>query len=199
MGWPAGRCLGKSKRFRRDRLLLIAEYVIAAAADARADLRPDKGDDSWVLGVVRHARVCRALIDLALAGKHPWLTAQQDNHKLTLKLGGCPLYYYRGDPQHPTQDRLERAQQQLNFSFRAASDLVWMLILETTPDGNPRRVVVQRVTPECEPKDSWTAVEVEVPPVNDVTSIAKEGPDTPKPTVFPKKKKAREDEDGEDR
>jgi hypothetical protein len=182
-----------------DRLLWIGQRLIEIRADSLRDHRPDKGDDAWVLGTVAYARTCYSLGEDSTSGRQPWLRASTQNHKLLLKIGSVPVYYYRGDPDRPRQDRYEKARQ-LPLGFpelpQEATDIVWMLVLETGDDGYAKRVVIQQVDQDLTVLNKY--VILEVPPATGIPFVAKGGRDIPPaPLRSRRTKKKDKDADGE--
>jgi hypothetical protein len=181
--------------FRRDRLISLARVLLDVREDAVQSLDRTKGDDSWVLGCMVHARLRWQLPRVAQQPGFEWLSATApSNLQCHVKVAGAPLHVFRGDPQNPDARQVLRGHEKKQLALfedpAAARDDGWAnyLVVVTDCDGQALEVVFFQANEVGEVRHPWT-VPVELPAsttVAPVVSMLQEGRDLPSPVVTPR-------------
>lgn len=185
-----------------ERLRLIACTVDRVRNGVLEAHEPDKGDGSWGFGCRAYERTCFALSKLADAEENRgWFKVEADRLECTLRVGGVPIKFYRGDPTDPNPRALRGGliaslrdllggQQTLfppDARERAASGWFWLMAIETHGDGTVSRVLVLQARESGEVQNEWEIpLELPVPAIAPVATMRREGVDLPPPKVGPK-------------
>jgi hypothetical protein len=183
-----------------DRLAYLAELLPDVRKGAIASQEPDKGDGKWGLGCRFYERVLAKLIRASASKEAPWLTALRPNGnplELYLAIDGCPIHYFRGDPDSPAQHHVIRAQEQIQFWPDPPNDSgwFWLMVVESASDQDGTRVLFEQVNDSGQVRYQYVAARAKA----EVPSIAKQGKEIPQPEIGgpPSKKKKGSDGGGE--
>lgn len=188
--------------FTEDRLRLVAATFDRVRHEAVDAQEPDKGDGNWGLGCRAYERTCYALSKQSTESANKrWFAVEAEKLECTLRIGGVPIKFYRGESQDPKPRALRggaklalrnaaSGQADMFEAFgekRDESEWFWLLAVETHGDGTVARVVVFQATEDGRGRNYWPIpLHESIPSVADVTPIAREGVELPRPKVSAK-------------
>lgn len=125
-----------------ERLVSVAEMIVAGRNAALDRFDAEVGDDGWTLGCCAF-QYGRARILRAIDGKeYPWLTAIDRTLQLIFKIGDVPVRIYKGeavDPTDRTTRRVFSEVEQIEMLFSehdVARGLIYRFAIETDFDGS---------------------------------------------------------------
>lgn len=99
-----------SAALQPERLELLDQIVRKTRADVVAATdKPERGDDSWVVGCRAHRWLQKTLKDMHDSGEYPWLTVETEGLYTSVKFEREPIRIYRGDPNGRPEERHLRA------------------------------------------------------------------------------------------
>lgn len=182
-----------------DRLRLLACTVDRVRSEVLEAHEPEKGDGPWGFGCRAYERTCFALSKLADQPEHrDWFRVDAERLECTLRIGGVPIKFYRGEPTDPSPRALRGG---LSASLRdlatgqislfsqqaqasAAAGWFWLMAIETHSDGTVSRVMVLQASESGGIQNEWEIpLELPVAALAPVTSTRREGVDLPPPVV----------------
>lgn len=161
-----------------DRLIAIARLIQGKRHEVALLYEPERGDDPWTLGCRGYEWSCFAIREAAKTWD--WLAVIEPGRHFVFAIGGVPLRFYRGEPDHVRPASLVRnypeiAAQQLAFSFPglAPTDRFFRLAVETDAAGEVARTSLVMVDDAGDPVDHWVIPldEVVVPLYREEKSI----------------------------
>jgi hypothetical protein len=184
-----------------DRLRFLGELLIEVREGVMRAQQPEKGDASWGGGCRAYERTLFNLVRASASGDLPWLYAVYFNSnrlQIDLKVGGVPLFYFRGDSENPTSRHVNRINSQINLFPEDSSFLYsWIMVLEADRDGNPLRVVIAQMDESGNTRNRWVAAETRQRAEAVVPMPTREGPELPPPQIEgPSSNSTEESEDG---
>ncbi len=190
--------------FTAERLIALSRRLLEIREDVLHTVDLEKGDNTWVIGVMTYQRSRHQLTADAASGRFPWLSATAPpNLQFDVKIGGAVLHIFRGDSNDPDARQVLRGleKQQLSlFENGAQGDGGWAnyLAVETDKDGRGLQVVFFQANAANEVQHRW------VVPMDDglssfpatTTPRLKPGPELPPAIVRPRLPRAASDEGG---
>jgi len=181
-----------------ERIHKVARVLQEARETALAVFEPGRGDTPWSLGCVSYSRSCFLLARAAEGEYSDWLSIVEDaGLHFVFAIGGVPLRFYKGEPEHPKSNSLRRnlpevrAQQQA-FQFMEHSDSadkVLRLALETNEAGAVETVSLVELDDLGRPLNSFS-LHLDKAPLLTFTPKHRQAVSLPPPVVRPKGKKA---------
>jgi len=148
------------------KLVELATRVIEIRFDALIDHDPDKGDGAWDLGTKVYERTIKQLA-WAAGKEFPWLSVFLSGLYIDLKVDGCPVRIFRGDPDNPNGNVTRWALENGDRTFgKNGTEFfegmeppsvawVWVMAVQTVGDGTPVRVIVEQVSDEGDTRNRW--------------------------------------------
>lgn len=149
-------------------IVTVADIIRRARGSAAKAAKWKLGDTLWSIGCVSFERARRALYMAAKDEYRDWLSIEEPENHLLVKIKMVPFRFYRGFLNEPIPDRYvdatpsERRALQYAFEAEGLTPFSGHLRLEvaTTPKGFPTSITFFRVDAEGKRCEEWTVPRV---------------------------------------
>lgn len=119
-----------------ERLRVPAAIIRDIRADIIQHYEPSKGDMPWSLACFAYPRILKQIETAAGLPEYPWLSiVERDGLAFTFGIGGIPIKFVSGDPEHPSERALHRRLVELEAYYEAIG-----YVDDPTEDHEPGRV-----------------------------------------------------------
>lgn len=169
-----------------DRLRFLGGLLIEVRAGVMAAQEPEKGDAVWGGGCRAYERTLFNLVQASAGGELSWLYAvylYSNRLQIDLKVGGVPLFYFRGDSENPASRHVNRISQMNLFPEDSNFLYSWVMVLEADRDGNPLRVVIAQMDQWGNTRNRWVAAEIYLRSEDVLPMTPRDGPELPPPQI----------------
>lgn len=146
-----------------DRLVRVADILRRARDSAAKTARWTLGDTLWSIGCTAYERARYALFQAAKDEYADWLSLDEGDHHLIVKVAMVPLRFYRGFLDHPIPDRYANPTESERVALRLALGLEHLplhghfrLEVATTTKGFANGVTFFQVDGDGARQHEWT-------------------------------------------